>query len=179
MAQVHSATNSDVGHDVRTVDKRNLTLSLKHSTLQRGQRSVPFQTPHAYLNVPRNSDVFLTTRVTPHGHGEALFVRSSCSTGKIVPCIENQLMKTSTTNGRHLFHGLDRGVGKTVCQHSGVSIPQLICQSFLRWHNIFTAMSSLLANFSPTHFQQKRYLRHKLSRKKRTPDYLTKFVRIC
>lgn len=152
---------------------------VKHSTLQRGQRSVPFQTPHAYLNVPRNSDVFLTTRVTPLGHGEALFVRSFCSTGKIVPCIENQLMKTSTTNGRHLFHGLDRGVGKTVCQHSGVSIPQLICQSFLRWHNIFTAMSSLLANFSPTHFQQKRYLRHKLSRKKRTPDYLTKFVRIC
>lgn len=143
MAQVHRATNPDVGHDVRTVNKRNLTLSLKHSTLQRGQRSVPFQTPHAYLNVPRNSDVFLTTRVTPHGHGEALFVRSSCSTGKIVPCIENQLMKTSTTNGRHLFHGLDRGVGKTVCQHSGVSIPQLICQSFLRWHNIFTAMSSL------------------------------------
>lgn len=133
MAQVHRATNPDVGHDVRTVDKRNLTLSLKQSTLQRGQRYVPFQTPHAYLNVQRNSDVFLTTRVTPpHGHGEALFVRSSCSTGKIVPCIENQLMKTSTTNGRHLFHGLDRGVGKTVCQHSGVSILQLICQSFLR-----------------------------------------------
>lgn len=132
MAQVHRATNPDVGHDVRTVNKRNLTLSLKHSTLQRGHGSVPFQTPHAYLNVPRNSDVFLTTRVTPHGHGEALFVRSPCSTGKIVPCIENQLMKTSTTNGRHLFHGLDRGVGKTVCQHSGVSIPQLICQSFLR-----------------------------------------------
>lgn len=99
-----------------------------------------------------------------------LFVRSSCSTGKIVPCIENQLMKTSTTNGRHLFHGLDRGVGKTVCQHSGVSIPQLICQSFLRWHNIFTAMSSLLCKLFTYTLSAKTLFTTQTFKKKKEPQ---------
>lgn len=120
------------------------------------------------------------TRVKLNGHDAALFVWFMLN-AQNCPCIRKQLMKTSTTNGRHLFHGLDRGVGKTVCQHSGVSILQLICQSFLRWHNIFTAISSLPCKlFTYTLSAKTLFTTQTFNRKnRRTPDYFTKFVRIC